>query len=99
VLFGFFGTSGIIAYAALSQRFPVHLSGRVTTAVNLLVFIAAFMGQWSIGGIIGHWPVDADGHYALAGYRTGFFAMLAIQTMTLLWFLAASRMIRNRGKR
>ncbi|MCB2144841.1 MAG: MFS transporter [Deltaproteobacteria bacterium] len=99
VLFGFFGTSGIIAYAALSQRFPVQLSGRVTTAVNLLVFIAAFIGQWAIGAIIGRWPVDASGHYALEGYRTGFFVMLAIQTMTLLWFFTASRMIRNRGKK
>lgn len=99
MLFGFFGTSGIIAYAALSQRFPVHLSGRVTTAVNLLVFIAAFMGQWAIGAIIGRWPVDASGRYALAGYRTGFFAMLAIQTITLLWFFTASRIIRNREKK
>ncbi|MFO7713230.1 MFS transporter [Desulfosarcina sp.] len=96
VLFGFFGTSGIIAYAALSQRFPVQLSGRVTTAVNLLVFIAAFMGQWAVGTIIGFWPVDAGGHYALAGYRTGFAAMLALQTLTLLWFFMASRMIMRR---
>ncbi len=99
VLFGFFGTSGIIAYAALSQRFPVQLSGRVTTAVNLLVFIAAFLGQWAIGAIIGQWPVGADGKYALAGYRSGFSVMLAIQAMTLLWFFMASRMIRNRKKK
>ncbi|MDX2451955.1 MFS transporter [Desulfosarcina sp.] len=98
VLFGFFGTSGIIAYAALSQRFPVKLSGRVTTAVNLLVFIAAFLGQWAIGAIIGQWPVGADGKYALAGYRSGFFVMLALQAITLLWFFMASRMIRNRKK-
>jgi len=98
VLFGFFGTSGIIAYAALSQRFPVQLSGRVTTAVNLLVFIVAFLGQWAIGAIIGRWPVGADGKYALAGYRSGFFVMLALQATTLLWFFMASRMIRNRKK-
>jgi MFS family permease len=98
LLFGFFGTSGIIAYAALSQRFPVHLSGRVTTAVNLLVFVAAFLGQWAIGAIIGFWPVGADGKYALAGYRSGFSVMLTIQAATLLWFFTASRMIRNRKK-
>jgi len=98
VLFGFFGTSGIIAYAALSQRFPIQLSGRVTTAVNLLVFIAAFVGQWAIGAIIGRWPVGPDGNYSLAGYRTGFFVMLAIQTMTLIWFFIASQMITNREK-
>jgi hypothetical protein len=76
----------------------VKLSGRVTTAVNLLVFIAAFLGQWAIGAIIGQWPVGADGKYALAGYRSGFFVMLALQAITLLWFFMASRMIRNREK-
>jgi sugar phosphate permease len=96
VLFGFFGTSGIIAYAALSQRFPVQLSGRVTTSVNLLVFVAAFIGQWAIGAIIGHWPVGAEGNYALAGYRTAFFVMLVLQAMALIWFLIAGRMLRHR---
>ncbi len=76
----------------------MKLSGRVTTAVNLLVFIAAFLGQWAIGAIIGLWPVDADGKYALAGYRSGFFVMLALQAVTLIWFFIASRMIRNRKK-
>jgi MFS family permease len=96
VLFGFFGTSGIIAYAALSQRFPVQLSGRVTTSVNLLVFVAAFIGQWAIGAIIGHWPVGADGTYALAGYRTAFSVMLVLQAMALIWFLIAGRLLRKR---
>ena len=99
VLFGFFGTSGIIAYAALSQRFPVQLSGRVTTAINLLVFVAAFVGQWAIGAIIGRWPVGANGNFALAGYRTGFSVMLTFQTITLLWFFMASRMIKRRGNK
>jgi predicted MFS family arabinose efflux permease len=91
VLFGFFGTSGIIAYAGLSQQFPLSLSGRVTTAVNLLVFLTAFAGQWAIGGVIGCWPVGADGTYATAGYRTSFALMLALQALALAWFGLAGR--------
>jgi MFS family permease len=91
VCFCFFGTSGIIAYAGLSQQFPAELSGRVTTAINLLVFVAAFLGQWAIGAIIGHWPVSDDGGYALAGYRTGFGLMLGLQIATLLWVFIAGR--------
>jgi len=97
-LFGFFGTSGIIAYSALSQTFPVHLSGRVTTAVNLLVFIAAFTAQWAIGVIIGMWPVGMDGSYAVMGYKTAHGIMLAIQVISLLWFFLARVVIRDGGK-
>ena len=97
--FGFFGTSGILAYAALSQRFPVALSGRVTTAINLLVFIAAFAGQWAIGAIIGLWPATATGGYALAGYRTGFGMLSALQLLTLGWYFVGCRIIARRTHR
>lgn len=99
LLFGFFGTSGIIAYAALSQHFPVQLSGRVTTAINLLVFIAAFAAQWAVGAVIGLWPVNADGGYALAGYRTGFAGMLGAQVLALIWFFIASGRVQGAGER
>ncbi len=90
IYFGFFGTSGIIAYASLSQSFPSHLSGRVTTGVNLLVFLMAFAGQWAIGAIIDLWPIGADGSYALAGYQAGFTVMLGAQVLCLVWFFIAS---------
>ncbi len=69
--FGFWGTSGILNYAALSQYFPHHLSGRVTTAVNLLVFVVAFFNQWFIGVIIELWPISADGGMHYAATRQG----------------------------
>jgi hypothetical protein len=90
ICFGFFGTSGIIAYASLSQSFPSHLSGRVTTGVNLLVFLAAFAGQWAIGAIIERWPIGPDGSYAPAGYQAGFTVMLGAQVLCLMWFLIAT---------
>ena len=97
VLFGVFGTTGIIPYAVLSQSFPLHLSGRVNTSVNLLVFIAAFSAQWGIGAIINLWPGTAAGGYAPPGYQAGFAMMLCLQAIALLWFGAASiRMNRNK---
>ena len=90
ICFGFFGTSNIITYASLSQSFPAHLSGRVTTGVNLLVFIAAFIGQWAIGAIIGLWPVGENGSYALPGYQAGFAVMLGSQVLCLMWFFLVS---------
>jgi hypothetical protein len=90
VLFGIFGTTGIIPYAVLSQSFPLHLSGRVNTGVNLLVFICAFAAQWGIGAIINLWPSTAAGGYAPPGYQAGFAMMLCLQVLALLWFFAAS---------
>lgn len=89
--FGFFGTSGIIAYAALTQHFPVHLAGRVNTAVNLLVFVAAFAGQWLVGVIAGWWPQAGPGQVAAAGLRAGFACLLVCQVCALIWFAVAGR--------
>jgi len=97
VLFGILGTTGIIPYAVLSQSFPIHLSARVNTGVNLLVFIAAFSAQWGIGAIINLWPGTAAGGSSPAGYQAGFAMMLCLQVIALLWFVAASiRMDRNK---
>lgn len=89
--FGFFGTASIITYTTLSQSFAIHLSGRVTTAVNLLVFVAAFIGQWAIGAIIGLWPPTSAGGFATAGFKAGFSLMLVLQVLALIWFLIASK--------
>lgn len=88
--FGFFGTSGIIAYSALSQSFPVHLSGRVTTAVNLLVFVTAFAGQWAIGGIIAFFT---SGERALSpnGFKAGFVLILLLEFGGVLHYILAGR--------
>ncbi|MGD8890022.1 MAG: MFS transporter [Desulfobacterales bacterium] len=90
VLFGIFGTTGIIPYAVLSQSFPLHLSGRVNTGVNLQVFIAAFSAQWGIGAIINLWPIAGDGGYSPAGYQAAFATMLCLQLLSLLWFIVGS---------
>ena len=85
VVFGFSGTSGILVYADLSQRFPADLAGRVNTGLNLLVFIAAFCAQWGVGAVIDQWPNTLTG-YAPEGYRAGFGLLLVLQTLAVLWF-------------
>jgi len=95
VLFGFFGTSGIVPYAVLSQRFPPHLSGRVNTALNLLVFVVAFTAQWGMGSVIELWPATASGGYAPEGYRAAFTIMLTFQGLAWLWYIAVGTIIRR----
>jgi predicted MFS family arabinose efflux permease len=93
MLFGFFGTSGIICYAVLSQNFPEQLTGRVNTALNLMVFVVAFLAQWGMGAVIELWPLTALGGYDPAGYRVAFGGMLVLQILALIWFFLVGRKV------
>lgn len=84
--FGFFGTSGILVYAVLSQRFPKKLAGRANTALNLLVFWAAFFVQWGVGAVIDLWPEASARNFNPDGYRAAFAILLAAQVVTCIWF-------------
>ncbi len=87
ISFGFFGTSGILSYSALSSSFPKEISGRVTTSINLMVFIAAFIFQWAIGAVINLWEISASGNYHVDGYKTAFLIILGLQVSGLIWCL------------
>jgi MFS family permease len=89
--FGFFGTGGILPYAALSQRFPARLAGRLNTGLNVLVFVLAFAGQWAIGAVIDQWPPTAGDGYAPEGYRAAFAGALMLQVLALVWYLIYRR--------
>lgn len=86
-LFGMLGTSGILAYAIVAQAFPAHMAGRVNTAVNLMVFVVAFVLQWGIGTVIDLWPRSADGHYPAEAYAAGFGGAAALQALAVAWLL------------
>jgi len=86
--FGFFGTSGILTYAVLSQRFPKKLAGRANTALNLLVFWAAFFIQWGVGAVIDLWSEESARNFNPDGYRAAFAILLAVQIATCIWFFA-----------
>jgi MFS family permease len=87
--FGFLGTSGVIAYSALSQAFPVHLSGRVTTALNLLVFVAAFVGQWAFGAIVSYYRATATQPPTAEGFNAGFGLLLVLEAAGLIYYFIA----------
>lgn len=80
VAFSFLGTACALNYAIVAQTMPVHLTGRVSTSFNLLIFLAAFVLQWGLGGVIGLWqPDDATGAYPVTAYHAAWMACLALQ--------------------
>lgn len=86
MVFGFFGTSGILPYAALTRGFPLELSGRVVTGINLLVFGGAFLAQWGMGWVINFWPDSNGSGYQEPGYQTAFAVMIGFQVVGMLWY-------------
>jgi hypothetical protein len=96
LLFGFSGTASILPYAVLSQSFPKHLAGRANTGLNVLVFVVAFVAQWSIGAVIGLWPQTPVGGYHVNGYRAAFGLILGLQLVTALWYFGYGA-LRNRA--
>lgn len=85
-LLGYFGSSGSLMYAALTQQFPKALAGRVNTALNLLLFVSAFLLQWLMGVIVAQWPADSLAGYPDVAYQVSFLLCAGLQGAALLWF-------------
>lgn len=87
LLFGYFGSSSVLAYAVLSQNFPARLTGRVNTAQNMLTFIAAFTTQWLVGVMIGLYPSPGGGLYSIEGHQVAHTVFIAVELIGFAYFL------------
>jgi MFS family permease len=87
-LLNLFSTSAALSYSILSREYPKALAGRVNTAVNLLIFVAAFAAQFGIGAIMDFWPATA-GRYPPEAYRAAFGVVAALQVVAFLVLLPA----------
>ncbi len=89
-LYSFGANALVLAFSVLARHFPPALTGRVTTALNLLGFGTAFLLQWGIGGVLNLWPV-VEGRYDAAGYYSAWLVLFGGQGLALLWLLAETR--------
>ncbi|MBC8259674.1 MAG: MFS transporter [SAR324 cluster bacterium] len=96
VLLGFFGSSSILIYAGYAQIFPKNLSGRVSTILNLLVFVSAFFIQWGIGAIIEMWPSSGSG-YDPQSYQAAIGVLVLLQSAGLFWYFLSKKLKQNQG--
>ncbi|WP_035691343.1 MFS transporter [Azospirillum halopraeferens] len=83
-LYAFSTAGSMIVYAVLARSFAPDMAGRVNTAVNLLVFAAAFTLQAGIGAVIAWFPPVGDG-FAPQGHRMALAGVLALQLAALAW--------------
>ncbi len=90
-VFGMTGQVAILAYPWLASHYGAALSGRAHTAMNLLIFLAAFGAQYAIGALIDLFPTTAAGGYSAQGYQVAFGAFFVIQLLALVWYLPGHR--------
>lgn len=88
-MFAFLGTYAIIYFPVLTGAFPLHLSGRVTTSANFIMFISVFLTQWGFGRVLDAWPRTSAGGYAPMGYAIAFAIVAGMLALTLVWVLAS----------
>jgi len=78
-----------IAYSLVALAFPVALSGRANTALNLMAFAGAFGLQWGFGILVD--VLQANGWAADGAFRVALATLLAGQVAALLWLFASGR--------
>jgi sugar phosphate permease len=94
LLLGFFGTASVLVYAGYTQIFPKYLSGRVSTILNLMVFICAFILQWGVGFIIEMWPARETG-YDPESYKAAIGVLFLLQAVGLIWYFFSIKLSRK----
>ena len=76
-------------YGVVAGLFPLHLSGRVTTSINLMAFVGAFVVQWGLGGLLD--TLRAGGMGAADSLQVAFVLLLAAQLASFVPLARAGR--------
>ena len=73
-----------LSYSGLSDYFPLNYAGRVSTAVNLITFMVAFIAQYAIGAIMQFIEPGKMTGYSLFSYQVSFGVFLGLIIILLL---------------
>ena len=83
--FGAVGT--MLCYAILSRHFPIAVTGRLNTALNVSTFLWAFVVQIGTGMLLKLFPAEG-GRYPAEGYALAFAILGVVQLAA--WVLVAT---------
>ena len=92
-----------IGFPALVQQarqlFPLYMTGKATTAVNLFAIGGTFLLQWWMGLIINLFPADGVGRYPPQAYTAALMFTGIGTLLALLWYLPLAAAPRPRMAR
>jgi len=74
---------GTLSYPTLGAYFPGSLTGRVHTALNFLVFAAAFAFQWAFGVVVEALTPTLG---VEAAYDTALWCLVGVQAAGYAWY-------------
>jgi MFS family permease len=94
VAYGALGGTGILTYAALAEHFPARLLGRVNTSLTLVLFLAIFALQITIGAALSLWPMQG-GRYPAAAHQTVWAVLAALQAIAAVWYFVPPLRVRS----
>ncbi len=86
---GIVSATGAQMYGVVAGLFPLHLTGRVTTSINLMAFIGAFVVQWGLGGLLD--GLGAEGMGGADALRVAFLILLGAQVLSFVPLARAGR--------
>jgi predicted MFS family arabinose efflux permease len=98
ILFGMLGQVAVLAFPWLAGYYGAQLSGRANSSMNLMIFVTAFVAQWSMGTIIDLFPRTPAGGFPPDAYRAAFGTFLALELLGLVFYLPVHRRLRAHGK-
>jgi predicted MFS family arabinose efflux permease len=88
LLFTAVGQCAILSFSWFSGQVGQALAGRANATINFAMFTMAFTAQYAVGFIISFFPPTATG-YAPQGYTVAFGLFLALQVLSLAWYVLA----------
>lgn len=89
LIHAFLISSGIMTYATCNKPFPQKLTGRSSTALNLLIFVGAFSIQWGIG--VGIDAFVALGLDSIDAMRLSLAFLWGMQLCSWVWYARPGR--------
>jgi predicted MFS family arabinose efflux permease len=85
-LFGLTGGFNTMLLAQTRMVFPLAMTGKAVTAVNVFAIGGTFVLQWWMGLIIGLFPTDAAGHYPPVAYSVTLLLTATGAAVALIWY-------------
>ena len=83
ILFSLISFCATLSYSGLSDYFPLNYAGRVSTAVNLITFMVAFIAQYAIGAIMQFIEPGKVAGYSIFSYQVSFGVFLGLIVILL----------------